>query len=51
MLVRVHFEEDTNFRKEDLTWVPTLQEVENIREALEALVEYNNKRKRSKEAD
>jgi len=41
--VKVVFEQDSNFRKESLSWVPTLEEVERIFKTLEGIDAVNIK--------
>jgi len=41
--VKVVFEQDSNFRKESLSWVPTLEEVERISKTLEGIDAVNIK--------
>jgi len=43
--VRVRFENTSNFWTKDYTWVPEIDEVELVREALLAIDEYNKVKK------
>jgi len=37
LMVKVVFEQDSNFRKETLSWVPTFEEVDRISKTLDSI--------------
>lgn len=45
LLVLVSFQESSNFHKNDATWVPTTDEINLIVDALQAITEYNKRRR------
>lgn len=43
LLLRIRFEEKSNFSKNDMTWVPTIKEMEDLSEALDMCLKYDKK--------
>lgn len=43
LMVKVVFEQDSNFRKETLSWVPTFEEVDRISRTLVSIDTVNKK--------
>jgi len=43
LMVKVVFEQDSNFRKESLSWVPTFEEVDRISKTLVSIDSVNIK--------
>jgi hypothetical protein len=51
IFVKVLFEEESNFNSESLTWVPEIDEIKDLYEAVMMVVSYNNLKKDGKIID
>jgi hypothetical protein len=51
ILVKVLFEEESNFNSDSLTWVPEINEIKDIYEAIMMTVSYNNLKRDGKIID